>query len=296
MGKKIAFAGIGMIGAGLAVNAMLAGYETALYDIVDASSNVDTILDILVENGVCTREEADAARKRSYYTNDLEEAVTGAEFVQECVAENLEIKKELYRKIQKIVGGGAVISSSTSMLLPTKLQEGALNPECIVVGHPYNPSYLLPLVEICGGEQTSQASIDKAVEIYTGMGKKPIVCRKETFGLIANMFSWSGFEAAKKAVVDGVCTVEEMDLAVMYGPGLRLAIAGPILNVSMGVKGGMHAMGNKYGEVNEVDKLLADGLDVELAHRAPEHGQDHESVLKFRDKMIVSILKAQDLL
>lgn len=295
-GEKLAFVGVGMIGAGLAVNAMLNGYEVALYDIQEVTGNITACLDALVDAQVCTREEADAAFARGTYTDNLAQAVTGAVFVQECVAERLELKQEMYRKIQEITGDRAVIASSTSMLLPTKLQEGALYPECIVVGHPYNPSYLLPLIEVCGGEQTSPDAVRRAVEIYTGMGKKPIVCRKEVFGLIVNMVSWAALDAAKKAILDGVCTVEEMDQALMYGPGLRMAVTGQILTISLGVKGGMRAMGGKYGEVHQEDLILADGLDEELAHRPEELGRDNDSVARFRDRMIADILRGQGLL
>ena len=296
MGKKLAFVGIGMIGAGLAVNAMLNGYETALYDVVDATANVRDILDALVDIRVCTREEAGAAYARAHYTGDLREAVTGAEFVQECIAENLEVKQAMYRSIQEIAGDAPVIASSTSMLLPTKLQEGALYPERIVVGHPYNPSYLLPLVEICAGEQTSPAAVEAAKEIYTGMGKKPIVCRREVFGLIANMINWKLLEASKEAIFGGICTVEELDQALMYGPGLRLAVTGQILTTSLGVKGGLRAMGAKYGKENPDDLVLADGLDEELAHRTEKQGRNEAGVLKFRDQMIADILRGQGVL
>lgn len=297
MGKgKLAFVGVGMIGAGLAVNAMLQGFETALYDIQPVEENIRAALKALVDAGVCTQAQADQAYARGSYTDDLAQAVTGAQFVQECVAENLELKQQMYRRIQEITGNGAVIASSTSMLLPSKLQEGALYPECILVGHPYNPSYLLPLVEVCGGEQTSQANVDKAVSIYTDMGKMPLVCRKEAFGLIANMVSWAALDAAKKAILGGVCTVEDMDKALMFGPGLRMAVTGQVLTISLGVKGGMRAMGAKYGKVNEEDLILADGLDEELAHRPEALGRDNDSVAVFRDRIIARILQDQGVL
>lgn len=296
MNKKVTFVGVGIIGAGLAANALLGGLDVFLYDIADVRQNLKDVLDKLAKVGVCTPEEAIKAYERVTYTADLREAVRGAGFVQECIAENLEIKKEMYRQIQEVVGNQAVIASSTSMLLPTELQKDALYPECILVGHPYNPSYLLPLIEICGGEQTDRENIALAVEYYKVMGKKPIVCRKEKFGLIVNMVSWAAMDAAKKAILDGVCTVEEMDQAIMYGPGMRMAITGQILTMSLGVKGGMRAMGSKYGKANPEDLILADGLDEELANRPEELGQDNESIADFRDKVIAVILKEQKML
>ena len=230
MGKiKAVFVGTGMIGAGLAANAMLNGYETVLYDVVPQEKmreNISHILDILVEAGAATKAQADQALADCQFSNNLEEAVKGADFVQECIPERLELKKSTYAAIQKVTGPDAVICSSTSKLFPTKLQEGALYPQSILVGHPYNPSYLLPLIELCGGEQTAPEAIEKAKEIYTGMGKVAVVCKKEIYGFIVNRLSWAALDAAKECVRDGVCSVEDMDKAIMFGarsppPGTR---------------------------------------------------------------------------
>ena len=178
---KAVFVGTGMIGAGLAANAMLNGYQTVLYDVVPHEKmrqNISHILDILVGAGAATREQADAALNACHFSNDLEDAVKGANFVQECIPERLELKKSTYATIQKVTGPDAIICSSTSKLFPTKLQEGSLYPQSILVGHPYNPAYLLPLIELCGGEQTAPEAIEKAKEIYTGMGKVAVVCKK----------------------------------------------------------------------------------------------------------------------
>ena len=211
MGKiKAVFVGTGMIGAGLAANAMLNGYGTVLYDVVPQEKmreNISHILDILVEAGAATKAQADQALADCQFSNNLEEAVKGADFVQECIPERLELKKSTYAAIQKVTGPDAVICSSTSKLFPTKLQEDALYPQSILVGHPYNPSYLLPLIELCGGEQTSPEAIQQAKEIYTGMGKVAVVCKKEIYGFIVNRLSWAALEAAKECVRDGVCSV-----------------------------------------------------------------------------------------
>ena len=216
---KAVFVGTGMIGAGLAANAMLNGYQTVLYDVVPHEKmrqNISHILDILVGAGAATREQADAALNACHFSNDLEDAVKGANFVQECIPERLELKKSTYATIQKVTGPDAIICSSTSKLFPTKLQEGSLYPQSILVGHPYNPAYLLPLIELCGGEQTAPEAIEKAKEIYTGMGKVAVVCKKEIYGFIVNRLSWAALDAAKECVRDGVCSVEDMDKAIMF--------------------------------------------------------------------------------
>ncbi len=137
--NKLAFVGCGVIGAGLAVNAMLAGFPVALYDNGDldvVKKSIREILDMFVENGAYTRQQADEAAARAVYTQDLAEAVKDAVFVQESIIERLDIKRDLYRQIQTLAGDKIVIGSSASNLIPTQLQEGALFPDKIVLGPP----------------------------------------------------------------------------------------------------------------------------------------------------------------
>ena len=301
MGKiKAVFVGTGMIGAGLAANAMLNGYETVLYDVVPQEKmreNISHILDILVEAGAATKAQADQALADCQFSNNLEEAVKGADFVQECIPERLELKKSTYTAIQKVTGPNAVICSSTSKLFPTKLQEDALYPQSILVGHPYNPSYLLPLIELCGGEQTSPEAIQRAKEIYTGMGKVAVVCKKEIYGFIVNRLSWAALEAAKECVRDGVCSVEDMDKAIMFGPGMRMAVTGQLLTISLGVDGGFRAIAEKYGEEpTPWNEVYAQGVDEEIANRDPSMGNTVDGVCKFRDHAFAELLKLHKLL
>ena len=301
MGKiKAVFVGTGMIGAGLAANAMLNGYETVLYDVVPQEKmreNISHILDILVEAGAATKAQADQALADCQFSNNLEEAVKGAHFVQECIPERLELKKSTYAAIQKVTGPDAVICSSTSKLFPTKLQEDALYPQSILVGHPYNPSYLLPLIELCGGEQTSPEAIQQAKEIYTGMGKVAVVCKKEIYGFIVNRLSWAALEAAKECVRDGVCSVEDMDKAIMFGPGMRMAVTGQLLTISLGVDGGFRAIAEKYGEEpTPWNEVYAQGVDEEIANRDPAMGNTVDGVCKFRDHAFAELLKLHKLL
>lgn len=293
--KKLAFVGSGMIGGGLAANALLKGYSCAIYDVVPVEKirqTMEKLMNILVEAEAATAQDAQAALTRASYTNDLAEAVKGAVFIQECVPERLELKQDIYRQIQTVTGPDAILASSTTAMLPSVLQEGALYPQSILVGHPYNPSYLLPLIEVCGGKETAPETVARAMEIYTGMGKVPVHCRKEVNGFIVNSLSWGAMEAAKKVVMDGVCSVEDVDKAIMFGPGMRMAVTGQIMSISLGVQGGLRAAAAKYGKApEEADLVLADGVDEAMAHRTEEEGRDEESVIRFRDKMFAAILK-----
>lgn len=302
---KIAFVGTGMIGSGLAVNAAMHGCEMAMYyrrNLDQLQDRVRNALATFVDAGAITREEADKCFEGILFSMDMEEVLKDAVMVQESITEDLEMKKAMYRTIQEIAGDKPIIASSTSAKFPSALSEGAMYPEKIIVGHPYNPSYLLPIIEICG-PHAPQEVIDKAVEIYKAMGKEPVVCLKENPGFVVNSLSWAVMEGAINAVKNGVCTVEDVDKALMYGPGMRMAITGQLLTMSLGVPGGFREMNKKYGagqpedpEKTRVMEMVADGVDAEIANRPEEKGNTVEGVEKFRDKAFVELLKIQKML
>lgn len=297
---KVAFVGTGMIGSGLAVNAAMNGQEVFLYyrrNLEQLKQRIRGTFDVFVEAGVISKEDAESKFNGMTFSMDMEEVVKGAAMVQESIAENLDTKKEMYRTIQEICGDEILICSSTSAMFPSALSEGALYPEKIIVGHPYNPSYLIPLIEICG-PHADKETIDTAVEIYTAMGKVPVVCRKENKGFIVNSLSWAVMDGAMEKVKNGICSVEDVDKAIMYGPGMRMAVTGQLLTMSLGVQGGFRAMNAKYGGEENAEKeafmgLLADGVDEEIANRPEEKGNTVEDVEKFRDRALVEILKIQ---
>ena len=131
-----------------------------------------------------------------------------------------------------------VICSSTSAIMPSGTSEGYAVSEKDFVGHPYNPSYFLPInLRSAGGPDADQEVVELVMNIYRSMGKEPIYCRKETEGFIVNKLSWATMDAAKKVVLDGVCSVEDIDKAIIYGPGMRMAVTGQIMTMSLGVQG-----------------------------------------------------------
>ncbi len=301
MGKnRIIFCGTGMIGAGLAVNALLNDNEVALYDVISKDKmqeNIQKVIDIMVEAGAVEETVAAEKMKTVTYFNDLKEALRdGADMVQECVPEKIDLKKSTYRTVQEVLGKNTIICSSTSAMFPSALQEGALYPENIVVGHPYNPSYLLPLVEICG-PAAAQETLDKAVAIYKAMGKVPVICKKEVKGYLVNNISWQVFYAAANSVKDGLCSAEDADKALMYGPGMRMAVLGQLLTISLGIQGGIAKAPEKYGlEPDELYDIVGASIDEEMAARDPKQGNTVEDIEKFRDKAFAQILKIHGLL
>lgn len=299
---KLTFLGPGIIGSGLAINAVMNGNDVTLYGrrpLAETRGKLDEVFDIFVNIGVLTAEQAEDYFNRIHYTSDLEKACAGAELVQECLAENLNLKRDTYRRIQEACGERQpVIASATSTMFPSILSEGARYPERIICGHPYNPSYILPLIEVCGPE-ASDDTIETAMCAYRAMGKVPIICRKEAKGFIVNKVSWNALATAKEIVEEGICTVEDMDKAIMYGPGMRMAVTGQLLTMSLGVDGGFREYEKKYGgkeAASEPYLALADGIDEALANRKPEEGRTPEEVARYRDKIFAAILRAEGLL
>lgn len=299
--EKIAFIGTGIIGAGLAVNALVAGNDCILYDVADlneAKHRIHNILQSMVDAEAFTQDVADEAYERASFTNDMAEAVKDASFIQESVPERIDLKRSIFQQIQEIAGNKPVIASATTALMPSELQEGAPYPERILVGHPYNPSYILPLVEIVAGKQTSEMAVAYAKDVYNSWGKVPVICLKEVYGYIAQHINWGIRDIALRVVQDGICTPEDMDKAIMYGPGMRLPITGQLLTLSMGVEGGWKNFQNKYygKEATPFDYWLDYELQRELENRPEEIGNTLESAMKFRDRMLVAELKLQNLI
>lgn len=298
------FAGSGLIGCGLAANALCHHQDVTLYDIRDAAQikdNLKNVLEKLVVAGVIKREESSVLLEKAHITHDLEEALEGKDAILECLPERLDIKQEFYKRAQSIQPDILIFSSTTAMF-PSKLQKvqkDMPHPEHILVGHPFNPSYMIPLIEIVGGEAVSEETIKKAKAIYEAMGKKPIVCKKEVNGYIVQRANWAMFKSLLSAVEDGVASVEDIDTAFTYGPGMRAAILGQLLALDLGAKGGYGAMAQKYGDSLKtamgIDPALLDdlveGVALEKAHRPSELGRTNEEIEAFRDKSMAIFLK-----
>jgi carnitine 3-dehydrogenase len=154
-------------------------------------------------------------------------AVEGADFVQENGPESLATKRALYARIDHALQPAAVVASSTSGLMPSALQEGRAGPERYLVGHPFNPPHLIPLVEVVGGRATDPAVVDWTAAFYAALGKRPIRLKREVPGHVANRMQAALYREAIHLVLEGVASVEDVDAAITSGPGLRWALMGP---------------------------------------------------------------------
>jgi 3-hydroxyacyl-CoA dehydrogenase len=171
-----------------------------------------------------------ASQSRLSFTPDLPAAVQPADFVQENGPERIDFKKKLYRQLDELLPADVIIASSSSGLTMTEIQSDCrLHPERCVIGHPFNPPHLVPLVEIVGGSKTSESTIQRASEFYTQLGKQTVRLHKEVPGHVANRLQAALAREVYYLVADGVVSVTDVDKALCWGPGLRWGIMGQVL-------------------------------------------------------------------
>jgi carnitine 3-dehydrogenase len=231
---------------------------------------------------------------------DPREAVDGAVFVQESIPERITLKHELYAAIEPALGPDAVVASSASGLTLTELQGGWADPARLVLGHPFNPPHLIPLVEVMGNERTAPGVVAAARRFYESVGKVTIEVRREVPGHVANRLQAALWREAIHLVNEGVATVEDVDTAVASGPGLRWAVMGPTLLFHLGGDdGGLAAFCERYAD--SFNRWWADlgdpRLDDETARRlvdglaASRPGADAELVAR-RDALLATVVAA----
>ena len=233
--ERVTCVGSGTIGGGWAAYFLAHGMEVVASDPgPDAEKNLRD----LVERAWPKLEQLGfaegASPDRLRFESDLRAAVTDTQFIQESAPDREDLKIELFQQLDAATAPDVVISSSSSQFLPTSIASRCSHPERVIVGHPFAPSYLLPLVEVVGGEKTDEAVIDWAMTFYDAIGKHALRLRNEIEFYISNRLQSVVSEEIHKLVQAGVCNYEEADQAVVYGPGLRWAFAGPLLCSHMG--------------------------------------------------------------
>ena len=239
--ERVAVIGAGTIGSSWATLFLSKGLEVAVWDpMEDAETKVRAFVDkawpALERLGLDKR--ADPSRLR--FHNDPATAVADAIFVQESGPENLQAKRDLFTRFEPKLPPATVVASSTSGLMPSELREGRAEPGRYIVGHPFNPPHLIPLVEVVGGEGADTDVVDWAVDFYTWLGKKAIRIDKEMPGHVANRMQAALYREAIHLVLEGVATPADVDAAIAYGPGLRWALMGPhALHNLAGGEGGL---------------------------------------------------------
>ncbi|MEM3022007.1 MAG: 3-hydroxyacyl-CoA dehydrogenase NAD-binding domain-containing protein [Candidatus Bathyarchaeia archaeon] len=241
---RVACIGSGLIGSGWAVVFASKGLEVRLHDVSEsklkgALSVVREKLEFLARNRLIPGGVEELIERVSAST-DLREAVEDADYIQESVPEDYGAKRRAFAEISKWAPRDAIIASSTSALLISKIQRAARGPERCLTAHPWNPVYLIPLVELVPGELTSKSTVEAARGFMEGLGKAPVVLRRDVPGHLANRLQAAILREAMDLVDKGIATVGDVDKAVRLGPGLRWALMGPFMIFHLaGGEGGM---------------------------------------------------------
>lgn len=298
----VGIVGTGVIGAGWAARCLAHGLDVVASD---PGPDAEARLRAAVANAwpslsrLGLRPGADQGRLR--FEPDLGKAVAAADFVQESAPEREDLKRALHAEIDRYAAPDVIIGSSTSYLMPSRLQVDCARPDRLLVGHPFNPVYLLPLVEVVGGEQTAPEAIEAAKIIYDGLGMQPLHLRKEIDGFVADRLMEAVFRESLHLLDQDIATTGEIDDAIIYGFGLRWAFMGVFLTFHLagGDQGMRHFMA-QFGPALEqpycnmkappltdalIDKICA-GCEEQAA------GRSVKDLERLRNDCLISIMQA----
>jgi 3-hydroxyacyl-CoA dehydrogenase len=298
---RIAIVGTGVIGASWAAQYLARGFDVVATDPApNAEANlrkyVDEAWQLLTVIGL----SPGASRDRLTFTTSMKEALANADLVQENGPERPDFKMNLYAEMDAVAPVDSIIASSSSGITPSVMQSKCKHPERVLVGHPFNPPHIVPLVEVVGGTKTSPEAIAQAMAFYASIGKKPIHLRKELPGHVANRLQAALYREMLYLIEQGVLSVEETDVAVCYGPGIRWGVMGQSLqwHVGGGAGGIQHFMAHlmdplqgmmkALGTPNitpELKQTIIDGVAREAA------GRSVEELAAYENRVMVGLLK-----
>ncbi|WP_438479378.1 3-hydroxyacyl-CoA dehydrogenase NAD-binding domain-containing protein [Oleiharenicola lentus] len=298
---RVAIVGTGLIGSSWAAFYLARGLTVIATDPApDAEQKLRHYIDhcwpVLEQLGL----SPGASRERLHFTSDLNAAIEKADFVQENGPEREEFKVQLFARMDAVAPADVILASSTSGLAMTAIQRDCAHPGRCVVGHPFNPPHLIPLVEVVGGQATSPDTIESALNFYRRCGKHPIHIKKEIPGHVANRLQAALWREAVHLVNEGVATVSDVDAAVSWGPGLRWGLMGPhlILHLGGGQGGMSHFLDHLAGPFSrwwqdlgspeltpEVQAKLIAGVNAEAA------GRSINELEAERNRLLLGLLK-----
>jgi carnitine 3-dehydrogenase len=294
--------GAGVIGGGWAARFLLAGVDVRLFDPSPTAAQAAFV----------TLERARRAWRRLTLAplpaegsltlvDSIDEAVAGVDLVQESAPEREDLKASLLAQASRAAAPEAIIATSTSGLLPSRLAAGMQGPERFVVGHPFNPVYLVPLVEVCGSDRTAAETVERAAAMYRAVAMRPLVVRREIDGFIADRLLEALWREALWLVADDVATVEEVDDAIRFGAGLRWAAMGTFLTYRLaGGDAGMRHFMAQFGpalqlpwthltDVPDLDEELVDKIVAQSDAQAD--GRSIAELERIRDDCLVAVLR-----
>jgi len=300
--NRVAIIGTGVIGASWAALFLAKGLEVAATDV---APNAEASLKKFIEEAWPALSRLGlspgASQANLEFTSDLPTAVERADFVQENGPERIDFKKKLYGQLDELLPADVIVASSSSGLTMSEIQLGcSSHPERCVIGHPFNPPHIIPLVEIVGGAKTSEDTIRRASEFYTGLGKRAVRLHKEVPGHVANRLQAALAREVYHLVAEGVVSVADVDTALCWGPGLRWGVMGQVLlnHLGGGMGGIEHFFAQFTGPVTawwkvlgspeltpEVQKKLIDGLHEEVGSRSIDE------LAAQRDEVLLGLLE-----
>jgi carnitine 3-dehydrogenase len=296
----VTLVGTGVIGGGWAAHFLRRGYDVVAWDpSPDARDRLSGLLDVAWPSLEKLGLARDAGRDRLRWAGTLAEALASADFVQESSPEVLDAKIGLLAEIDRLTDPAVVVASSTSGLLMTDMAVECTNPGRFLVGHPFNPPYLIPLVEVVGGRRTDPETVSWAEAFYTAAGKASLTMDQEVPGFVGNRLQEALWREALHMVASGQATVQQIDDSIAHGPGLRWAIMGPILTFHLaGGPGGMGHMLDHFGPALQEPwtRLEAPALTPELRDRvvagaaAAADGRTVAELQRKRDAFLVDLL------
>jgi carnitine 3-dehydrogenase len=233
--RRIAIVGTGVIGASWAAQFLARGLDVVATDPAPkAEANLREYIDEAWKDLTSIGLSKGASRDRLRFTTSMKEALSEADLVQENGPERPDFKIKLYAEMEEVAPVDSLFASSSSGITPSVIQSQCKHPERVVIGHPFNPPHIIPLVEVVGGSKTSPDAIQQAIRFYASIGKKPIHLKKELPGHVANRFQAALYREMLYMIEQGVLSVEDTDAAVCYGPGLRWGVMGQSLQWHLG--------------------------------------------------------------
>ena len=237
--ENLTIIGSGTMGHSIALSAAWAEINVKMYgldeiEIEKGLLGIKNKLTVLLQNGLITFGEFEDINARIAVSHSMEDAAEGASFIIECIPEDLGMKQELFRYLDKICAADVILASNTSGLSPSLISAGTLHPERIIVTHFWNPAHLIPLVEVLRAQKTNDSTFARAMELLRIMNKKPIEVKKEVPGMVGNRLQFALFREAQYLLEEGIASKEDIDSAVIYSIGRRLPVTGPLISADMG--------------------------------------------------------------
>jgi len=299
--RRIAIVGTGVIGASWAAEYLARGFDVVATDPApNAESNLRKLVDEAWKDLTSIGLAKGASRDRLKFTTNMKEALSGADFVQENGPERPDFKMKLYAEMDEVVPVDSLLASSSSGITPSVIQSQCKHAERVVIGHPFNPPHIIPLVEVVGGSKTSPDAIERAIRFYASIGKRPIHLKKELAGHVANRFQAALYREMLNVIEQGVLSVEDADAAVCFGPGLRWGVMGQSLQWHLGggaggikhfmehlmppLEGMMKALGNP-NITPELKQKVINGVMQEAAGRPVDELAEEEN------RVLIGLLK-----